>query len=472
MTSASPTPVPPPLPPVGPRFRWGVLLKVSGIVVLILLLHVPLALTRGVLAERQSYQAQASDEVAAVWGRRQTLIGPVLMVPYTFRGVVTRQRIVGDKVIQVEENDSIPAVAYFLPTELDLEARVETEVRRRGIYDTVVYATTVTLAGEFQPDFVAADLTAEQIQWDRAQVLISVSDLRGLRSVSPWPDGTGTAPFEATENLGAGFPLAAKVRSAAAGTALPFRLTLSLQGSEQLNLTPIGKTTKAALRSEWPDPSFVGAYLPVERQVTAEGFSATWQTAHFSRGFPQSWSDELVTVEDMLNKISATAFGVEFQQTMDGYRLVERAQKYGVLFFVISFAVFFLFETTARLRIHPFQYSLVGAALCLFFLGFLALSEVMGTGWAYAVAAGACTAMITLYAWTFLSTGRRALLVGGGLAGTYAYLYFVLQSQDYALLAGSAALFVLLALVMYGTRTLNWYQLELPTNSDNRRTAP
>jgi inner membrane protein len=139
-----------------------------------------------------------------------------------------------------------------------------------------------------------------------------------------------------------------------------------------------------------------------------------------------------------------------------------RAQKYGVLFFVLVFTVFFLFEITAALRIHPLQYTLVGAALCLFFLGFLALSEFWPTGWAYTAAAAGCTALVSLYAWSFLKTGRRTLVITGGLGATYGYLYFVLKSQDYALVAGTAALFAALALVMACTRRINWYELGVP----------
>jgi len=149
---------------------------------------------------------------------------------------------------------------------------------------------------------------------------------------------------------------------------------------------------------------------------------------------------------------------------VDGYGMAERAQKYGVLFFVLVFAVFFLFEVTAPgLKIHPLQYAMVGAALCLFFLGFLALSEFWAIGLAYGAAAAACTVLVSAYAWSFLKTGPRTLVIGGGLAATYGYLYFVLKSQDYALIAGTAALFAALALVMFCTRRINWYSLEMNT---------
>jgi inner membrane protein len=162
----------------------------------------------------------------------------------------------------------------------------------------------------------------------------------------------------------------------------------------------------------------------------------------------------------MSGKIHEASFGVAFAQPVDGYRLAERAEKYGLLFFVLVFAVFFLFEMTADLLIHPLQYALVGAGMCLFFLGFLALSEFMMTGLAYGIAAAACTAVVSLYSWSFLRSGPRALVILGGLSATYGYLYFVLKSQDYALLAGTAALFVALALVMFCTRRINWYGLE------------
>ncbi|HEX2100139.1 MAG TPA: cell envelope integrity protein CreD [Candidatus Synoicihabitans sp.] len=464
----------PPLPSAAPLLsdyirrprRLGVLFKMLGIGLLILLLHIPLVMTSGVLEERRGYKDQAAEEIAAVWGRRQLVVGPVLMVPYTYQGLVTRQRVVGDKVVQVREPESIAARAYFLPETLTVDGDIDPDVRRRGIYESIVYLGGLTLTGEFRPDFSALNVTAERIDWARAQVLLSVADLRGVRSLSPWPGGDDApgAAFEASEIDG--LPLAAKVGNAGDATPLSFRLELALQGSDRLEIAPVGKTTRVTLRSSWADPSFVGSFLPVRRDISADGFTATWETAHFSRGFAQQWTDQSTTVENVLGSIRDAGFGVGLYLPVDAYRLVERAQKYGVLFFVLIFAVFFLFETVAQLRIHPLQYALAGAALCLFFLGFLALSEIVAPRWAYLTAAGACTLLVTLYGLTFLRTGRRALVIGGELAATYAYLYFVLQAQDYALVAGAAALFVALALVMYCTRAINWYQTDVPPRAE------
>jgi inner membrane protein len=455
---------PPVIPTPGAR-RLAVFLKIGFICLLIAFLHIPLGMTHGVLRERRAYQQQATDEIAAIWGHSQLVTGPVLAVPYTFRQSVVRPKVVNGKKEDVEEMVSTYATAYFLPEVLKVRGQIDPEVRRRGIYDTVVYSTKLKLEGSFQPDFGAAGIGVERIIWENARVLFGVSDLRGIRGVSPVSiNGAPGAPFEAADIQGEPLPLAAKIPGAAAGTKLEFSFEAALQGSERLDLVPVGKMTQVALTSSWGDPSFGGAYLPAKRDVGPAGFSAEWETSHFSRGFGQSWQSRGADAGEMPKRFAAAAFGVRFAQPVDGYSMAERAQKYGVLFFVLVFAVFFLFEVTApALRIHPLQYAMVGAALALFFLGFLALSEFWSTAAAYGAAAGACTLLVSLYAWSFLQTGWRTLVVTGGLGATYGYLYFVLQSQDYALVAGTAALFGALALVMFCTRRINWYSLEMNT---------
>jgi len=457
------SPSEPPVIATPARRRLALFLKLAGIGGLILLLHIPLILTNGVLAERKGYQQQAVAEIAGVWGRDQVVTGPLLAVPYAFKTQVIRPKVVAGKAVQVEETELVAATAYFLPEALTVRGSVQTEVRHRGIYDAVVYGTNLKLAGALQADFVAAGIEAERIDWDKAWVLFGVSDLRGVRSVSPLQlSGGKAAAFESADGAEGNFlPLAARIEAAAPGTRLEFSFEATLQGSERLQIAPVGKVTTVELESAWPDPSFCGAYLPANRSVGAAGFKAQWEISHFSRGFAQSWTSRLTKSGEMTQKIGAAGLGVTFAQPVDGYRMAERAEKYGLLFFVLVFAVFFLFEMTAALRIHPLQYGLVGAGLCLFFLGFLALSEFVATGLAYGAAAAACTALVSLYAWSFLKTGRRTLVIGGGLAVTYGYLYFVLRSQDFALLAGTGALFAALALVMYCTRRINWYALEI-----------
>jgi len=440
--------------------RLSVFFKVAGICLLLLLLHIPLALTDHMLRERRGYQAQATEEVAALWGRQQLVSGPILAVPYAAKTWVTRSQVVAGKAVQVGDWELTTATAYFLPEALAVDGQVDPEVRRRGIYDVVVYGAKLHLAGHFLPDFAAAGIEAERIDWEQARVLFGVSDLHGVRAVGPVQLGAErSANFESVPDQL--LPLAAKVAGVKSSARLEFTLEAQVQGSGQLRFAPLGRTTAVKLQSTWADPSFTGAALPVTRSVGPDGFTAAWQSAHFSRGLAQSWTSQQLEGAEALKRMDAAGFGVSFLDPVNTYSMVERAQKYGVLFFVLAFAVFFLFEVTARLRIHPLQYALVGVALCLFFLGFLALSEFWTPALAYGTAAGACTLMVSAYAWSFLRTGRRTLVIAGGLAATYAYLYFVLQSQDYALIAGTVALFAMLALVMFCTRRIDWYEVDL-----------
>lgn len=459
------TPQPPLFNPSA-EHRRSVLIKIISICGLIGLLHVPVGMTHGVLRERRGYQQQAVTYIAGIWGGHQLVIGPVLAVPYAYRTRVIRNKVVNGKAVQVEETELAPATAYFLPETLEARVAADPEVRHRGIYDAVVYSAGLQLTGTFRPDFGAADIAADRIDWDKAEVRFNVSDLHGLRSVGPLKLAGGQES-EFAAGTGSLLALGARIAGAKAGEPLEFSLAATVQGSGQLLVAPVGKTTTVTMHSPWPDPSFTGGSLPVSHTVGPDGFKAEWQSAQFSRGFAQSWTDRASGNKEVLAQIAASGLGVSFAQPVDGYGMSERAQKYAVLFFVLVFAVYFLFEVTAGLRIHPLQYAMVGAALCLFFLGFLALSEFLRTGPAYATAAGACTLLIAIYSWSFLRSGGRTLVICGGLAATYGYLYFVLRSQDYALIAGTAALFATLALVMFCTRRINWYAVQLPGASSS-----
>lgn len=468
------SPLPPVLPPSIAKRRLAVFFKIAGICALIALLHIPLALTRGVLVDRQSYREQATEAIASGWGHDQQIVGPILAVPYAYKTNVVRSKVVNGKAVQVEETDFASATAYFLPDTLEVDGTLTPEIRHRGIYDSVIYLLQAKIKGSFRPDFAAASIEADRVDWEKARVYFGVGDLRGVRSVSAIKlEGAGEFAFEsagATET--ALLPLVTKVSGVRAGETLTFSIDAAVQGSRCLQISPIGKNTKVALDSTWPDPSFIGAALPAIREVRANGFRAEWQSSHLSRGFGQTWSSRAIDAASVTAQIEGASFGVRFAQPVDGYSMVERAQKYGILFFVLLFAVFFLFEITSSLRIHPLQYALVGAGLCLFFIGFLALTEFWSTGAAYATAAAACTAMVSLYARSFLRAGWRTLVITGGLGATYGYLYFVLKSQDYALVAGTAALFAALALVMFCTRRIDWYRADLGVSDVGGVTPP
>ena len=462
----TPPVLPPPLPaaaatPTNNSKLPATGLKLLAIGVLIGLLWIALLLIDGVRQERLGFREEARTEIARTWGGEQSLVGPVLAVPFTYASkTVNEVRDARGVPVRTEEVRTVRAWAYFLPAELDVSGQLDPSLRHRGIFTIPVYETKLAVQGRFQPAPAAIGIESACYDWAKARLLVSLTYPRGLRAAPEvrWAGATvklepGSPRNGFAETLEAAVPL-----DAATGAAgVSFALEMNLQGSARLAVAPVGAQSRVTLRSSWADPSFGGAALPARREVGPEGFTATWEQSYFGRGYPQQWTDGAGQAEVEWHQLTGSAVDVTLLQPVDAYRLVERAIKYGVLFLVLVFANFFLFEVTAKLRIHPLQYLMVGGALVLFFLGYLALSEFAAAGLAYGIAGAASTALVTGYSASVLKTGKRCGIVGGGLAGTYAYLYFILQLQDYALLAGTAALFVLLGVGMWATRKIDWY---------------
>ena len=299
--------------PAARRRSW--LVKIASICLVSGVLLAPIAMTRDVLRERQNYQAHATEEIAAGWGREQRLLGPVLEVPYVYtKGTVAKTKLVNGQLVSVDEPATLSACAYFLPEELRVDAVADPEIRHRGIYDTVVYTTRVKVSGVVQIDFAAAGIEANRVEWDKARMMVGVSDLHGVRSVGPLhAAGLKEVPFEAAASAGASsFPLAANVGASGPIASLAFDFEAVVQGSGSLKFAPVGKTTAAQLSSAWRDPSFTGAWLPTQRVPNGDGFAAEWKVASFSRGFPQSWTTRQVAVADVVKQLDAATFGVRF----------------------------------------------------------------------------------------------------------------------------------------------------------------
>jgi len=458
------TPVaPPPLPKSQPSFgrRYSTIIKLIGVGVLVLLLLIPLAMITGVLSERLSRRGEAVLDITSSWGKEQNVIGPVLGIPFQYRFRTIKEFPAGgDKVERREVEETAIANAYFLPETLNIAGDVQTQTLHRGIYDAVVYRAGVTLTGRFAPpDFGALKIDLKDVQWKDAFVSIALNDMRGTRegimlewggTKRPLVPGSQVPGYTtgATAKLANPTPIAESV---------DFSIVLDFNGSEGIYFAPFGVKNEATLKSNWPDPGFRGAFLPAGRNIRPDGFDASWKVSYYGRDYPQQWTSQGGNDRFNVQSITNSRFGAEFLSILDAYRYVERSIKYGVLFLVLVFTTFFLFEVTARQKIHPFQYLMVGAALCLFYLLLLSISEFIGFGYAYLIAAGASASLITWYCRFFLGGGARTMMIGAGLVGVYTFLYITLRQQDYALLMGAIALFVLLAVVMYVTRRVDWY---------------
>jgi inner membrane protein len=396
-------------------------------------------------------------EITSTWGNEQVIAGPVLVVPYKYTQKNWKDQVVNGRVERVEISESVRGRAFFLPAAFKADGRLVPSRLHRGIYETVVYNGSVELSGQFaRPSFEEWNVDPQQILWDEAQLVVSITDLRGAKESLEIKLGDEVLSLKPGARLD-GFDggVYARVKGLTNQTAsLPFTMSLTLNGSRTLRFAPVGVNNDVQLTSTWPDPSFQGAFLPTERKVGPEGFSAHWKVSYYGRSYPQQWTDKNPVIA---SAVAESLFGVDLVSVLDSYRFVERSIKYGVLLISLLFTAFFLFEVLASVRIHPLQYTLVGIALCLFYLALLALSEVLSFGAAYWTGAAAATLMISLYSAKALRGGRRALAVAAGLLVIYAFLFVILRLQDYSLLIGTAGLFLVLALVMYATRNIDWY---------------
>lgn len=437
--------------------------KMGALFILILILLIPIAMIEDVVSERRSRQSDVVAEISESWGRSQTLFGPVLVVPFRVTKEVTNAQ--GNKIVH-----TAIYIAHFLPQTLKIDAETAPERRYRGVYEAVVYNAAVTMSGAFGAldiskldDLSRLDIGEYEVLWDKAVVAMGVSDLRGTGGPLAIDIAGTKIPFNpsaATELIETGInaPIGASLpRGWQEAATIPFAFALGVKGSTKISFIPAGNETDVTLRSSWPDPSFDGAWLPAERRIGPDGFTAHWNISWFGRSFPQQWATQ--NFPAMQEQIEATRFGASLITPVDFYQKSERSVKYAMLFVLLIFATIFILEVVVPIRVHLVQYMLVGFAMSVFYLMLLALAEVIGFDLAYAAAAGVAIAMISLYLAKALRSTRHGGLVAGILAVVYGFLYTILQLEEYALLTGTAGIVAALAAVMYATRNISWYDL-------------
>lgn len=410
----------------------------------VLALQVPSCIIGQLTRERQQSRDEATAEIAQTWGGRQDVMGPFLAVPYR----VTVKDAKGESRVEWHW-------LTLLPERLELRATPEVEARRRGLFEVPVYRTHLVLSGAFAEPRIAAGAFVESaaLNWGGAHLVVRLSDVHALDRVAPLRWGRGRVEFEPGAGALASSGIHAPLRDIDPASATEFTIELDARGSQGLYFAPLGRQTHAQMSSAWPHPGFQGTWLPAQREVGPQGFSASWDVTNLARGLPTAWSEGSAPTAEALG---ATLFGVDLLYPVDPYRMSERSLKYSLLFIGLSFLVLWLFELLARRPVHLVQYLLFGAALCLFYLLELSLAEHVGFATAYALAAGAVTLQVSLYARAALGGWGGAWLVFAVTSALYALLYLLLREEDYALLVGSGALFCVLSLVMFLTRNVRW----------------
>jgi inner membrane protein len=470
--------------------RWireSIMIKLFSIGFLILILLIPSAWIGSIMEERQERAKQVIDEVASKWSDNQMISGPILVIPYRKQEIIDR----GKDGTEVHEHIE---KAFFLPEALTINGTVTPEILHRGIFDAVVYMSDLQIKSTFaKPDFKSLSIPEEMVVWNDAHMVLGITDVGGIADEDPVLT-VGGKPLTAEPSNGIGVLVTNNTLSGAAadyyteslsddaGAAATdyartssgdvrssagivmklnwenpesfkgdFVAKLSLKGSKQLDFIPAGKTTTVTLGGTWNNPSFDGEFIPATREVTESGFNATWKVLHFNRPFSQQWTNQN-------QQLTGADFGVKLLIPVDQYQKSIRTSKYSVLIILLTFIALFLVEITQKIRIHPFQYILIGAALTIYYTLLLSFSEHVGYNIAYAMASLATVILISLYSTTFLKSTRLVVLFTLVLLVFYTFIFVIILQQDFSLLLGSVGLFLIISLLMYFSRKVKWYE--------------
>jgi len=426
------------------RVSQSITLKILVLGFLILLLLIPAYRIQRLIEERQMTRDEVIMEVSDKWGHGQTLTGPILTIPYN------DYEKKGDEIKQIKKE------LYLLPEKLLIQGEVIPEIRYRSIYKVIVYQSELKISGSFDLSGLEdMNIPVEEYNWDLAYLSVGISDMGGIQNEVKinWAgqDHPVNPGINNTTFASSGFTV--KIPLTYTSSVYSFDLPLELNGSEYLWFIPVGKVTDVSLTSQWTTPSFTGDILPDDRKVTDNGFDAQWKVTHLNRNYPQIWKNNTYN-------ISNSAFGVNLLFPVDEYQKSMRSAKYAILFIGLTFLIYIFIEILNKKKIHPVQYLLVSFGILIFYTLLISLSEHIGFDLAYLISSIAIIGLIVLYSHTVFKKFKLTIIMMFSMIALYIFLYVTLQLEAYSLLMGSVGLFLILGLVMFLTRRVNWYRKE------------
>ncbi|GAB5401375.1 MAG: cell envelope integrity protein CreD [Aureisphaera sp.] len=420
---------------------------------LLIVLLVPLEFVKGLITERSFRQQEVVQEINNKWGNEVIFSGPILKVPYkTYK----EEKVYIEKTKSFEiKTEEIMNHAYIFPDKLSItsKANIAEQPLKRGIYESVVFTSDLNISGNFpEIDLSERDIKPEDIVWDKISVLIKTSNLKGIRTTLAMQLGEESLamnPQYSQNYMNTVESELSQSFSLDANESLPFQLNMRVNGSESLKFIPIGKETTASMSSNWNSPSFDGNYLPEQREVTDNGFTASWKVLQINRQFQQQFYNNFPDLMEF-------SFGAKLIVPVDEYQKSERTAKYGFMVIGLTLLVFLLIQLVSKIYIHPFQYIMIGLALVMFYTLLISISEHSSFLKAYGISALAVLGLITIYSRAILNGFRFPLLIGASLASLYGFIYVIIQLENYALLVGSIGLFTILAIIMFASRKIDW----------------
>lgn len=480
----------PPIPPLREpsfieRMADSVFFKLIIIVVLTLFLLIPLAWVKELIEERVEREREVGREITSKWGAAQIIAGPIIGIPYSYQYTTDKKDNKGGVSI---ETHTVSDYVFLAPSQLDVKSQVDPEVRKRGIYQSIVYNASLDLNGRFGTiDLGKVGLNAENLHWKDAKVFLGVTDVKGLKSAPKLNWNGKELPLQMMNGEVSLFEqnMFASIDLSDQATVGTFKLKIEIRGSRALTVFPTADETSVFVSGRWANPSFDGGFLPDQRTVEDTSFSASWHIPSFSRKFPQQWigaqkqlyvdtDDQTAFPEphgsraanldnraaDMQVSNVQDMVQINFLESVNNYQRTTRVAKYGVLVILLTFASLFFTEILKKKRVHIIQYVLIGCAMVLFYSLLLALGEHFGFNWSYLVSGLITTALIAGFIYGITRDRKISLLFSGILIIFYGFIYSLLQLQDYALVVGTFGILLILALLMRFSLKIDWYQFD------------
>ena len=443
-------------------------LKIITIVILVAIFWGGLFFITSLVSERQGYQQAFLKEISQNNISPQTIVSPYIQVPYQEQ---KKSYACTEESWMYIGADSTQWTSNF---------NVSDDTYKRTIYRAISYQANLTAKGVFQK----TQLENKTYLWDRAEIIFPVHDPRGLDQQPILKILNKNYAFEVSSqgSDGSGFDfmsISAKKYPeliSAIQNGFHFDLTANLTGLSKFTLIPTSRSVTYQAKGNWADIKYDGQNLPYAKTSAQQKFNAQWKNIALgyqnlnkfiycesndcTRQFAQS--NYVQTANSSEHEIAGhekIGLTTEFLESVNVYTQTDRAIKYGIVIIIITFGCFFLFEVLKSLRIHPIQYSLVAMAQGIFFVLLLSISEYYAFVWAYIVAAIACIGLMTWYLYFVMKGVKAAALFGIILSSLYAIMYMLLQSSGKTFLIGSVISFIILAVVMFITRHIDWYSI-------------
>lgn len=417
--------------------------KLGVILLLVLLIQIPLSYVDGLIFERQQMQNIAQREISVRWGDDQYIGTPFVTIYSSNIHILNSANA---------SQNTLPQISHNIQSESSkINIKLDAEKRYLGIYEAAVYNSNIQLSGTINLDKTALEANT------KLNLFIPIKHITSIKKLGKLiinGESLASSPQQKTINNIFGFEVS--IQNHSNDKVINYEIEFSLSGSRQFEILPLARETIVDMKSNWNSPSFIGNYLPYTRKINEDGFSATWNITNIVQNMSKS----------NLNSIhhDNTSFGVKIFIPANIYQVNERTVKYSFLIVLLTFAGFFLAELFFKLRLHPFQYLLIGVSLSVFYLLLLSLSEYLLFNWAFLISASAVIVLIGGYCTVVLQQRSRGLYTGLLFALLYGFIFILVKAEQTSLLMGAIGIWIILAIIMYLTRKIDWYAVNIDKN--------